>query len=138
MKIGGRKEQLLQHRLQPVHPFFGQRRSKLDGAIVNRTLAELKVEQHPDKTFVGYVERGFTFLGYQSKSTGPVGVAPPTVERLIERVTRLYERGASTRCIGEYARRWMVWVKSDLSGRVVCPDVDTIRLPVPLHQFPIN
>ena len=32
--------------------------------IVNETLAELQVEQHPDKTFVGRVERGFTILGY--------------------------------------------------------------------------
>ena len=30
---------------------------------VNETL-ELRVEQHPDKTFIGRIERGFTFLGY--------------------------------------------------------------------------
>ena len=31
--------------------------------VVNQTLAELKVEQHPDKTSVGKTERGFCFLG---------------------------------------------------------------------------
>jgi hypothetical protein len=35
-------------------------RWKLRAAIrlVNETLAELKVEQHPDKTFIGRVSRG--------------------------------------------------------------------------------
>jgi hypothetical protein len=32
--------------------------------IVNETLRELRVEQHPDKTFIGRIKRGFTFLGY--------------------------------------------------------------------------
>ncbi|MCP4255836.1 MAG: hypothetical protein GY775_21035 [Candidatus Scalindua sp.] len=32
--------------------------------IVNETLNMLKVEQHPDKTFIGRVERWFDFLGY--------------------------------------------------------------------------
>ena len=31
--------------------------------IVQRTLAELKVKTHPDKTFVGRTERGFTWDG---------------------------------------------------------------------------
>ncbi|MFI5453890.1 MAG: hypothetical protein ACHRXM_00400 [Isosphaerales bacterium] len=41
-------------------------RWKLRAAIrlVNQTLAELKVEQHPDKPFIGRVSRGFDFLGY--------------------------------------------------------------------------
>jgi len=33
--------------------------------IVCETLAELQVEQHPDKTFIGRISRGFDFLGYQ-------------------------------------------------------------------------
>src|SRR5271157_5226791 len=42
-------------------------RWKLRAAIrlVNHTLAELKLQQHPDKTFIGRVSRGFDFLGYQ-------------------------------------------------------------------------
>ena len=34
--------------------------------VVNETLAELKVQQHPDKTFIGRSEQGFAFLGTQS------------------------------------------------------------------------
>jgi hypothetical protein len=39
---------------------------KLRAAIrlVNQALAALKVLQHPDKTFVGQISRGFDFLGY--------------------------------------------------------------------------
>ena len=40
--------------------------------------------------------------------------SPATVERFVERVNRLYEQGASLRCIGAYVRRWMVWVVSGL------------------------
>ncbi len=41
-------------------------RWKLRGAVrlVNQTLAELKLEQHPDKTFIGRVSRGFDFLSF--------------------------------------------------------------------------
>jgi hypothetical protein len=31
---------------------------------VKQTFAALKVSQHPDKTFIGRIERGFDFLGY--------------------------------------------------------------------------
>jgi hypothetical protein len=39
--------------------------------VVNETLRELRVEQHPDKTFIGRMERGFTFssgIGLRKKA----------------------------------------------------------------------
>ena len=56
-------------------------RWKLRAAVrcVNQTLAELKVQQHPDKTFVGRLSRGFDFLGYRFSRSGIVGVATQTV-----------------------------------------------------------
>ncbi len=80
---------------------------------VNQTLAELKVEQHPEKTFIGRICRGFEFLGYRIHP-GRLGVAKKTAERFAERVTRLYEQGAGVYRIGEYVRRWWIWVKSGL------------------------
>ena len=80
--------------------------------IVNQTLAEVKGEQQPDKTFVGRIARGFSFLGYQMNAAGLVGVAPPTMKRFVERVNQLYEQGADASRIGEYVRRWLVWVRS--------------------------
>jgi RNA-directed DNA polymerase len=92
--------------------------------IVNETLAELKVEQHPDKTFVGRVSRGFEFLGYAITTPGIVGVAKKTLERFVERVTRLYEQGVDSIRIADYVRRWRVWVVSGLRG-VACDGVGT-------------
>lgn len=91
--------------------------------VVNQTLAELKVEQHPDKTFIGRVVRGFTFLGYQIGAVGIIGVAPSCWKGFEERVLRLYEQNAPPdvirQRIGDYARRWMRWVVSGVQGVVV-------------------
>jgi hypothetical protein len=92
--------------------------------LVNETLDELKVEQHPDKTFVGRVSRGFEFLGYAITTPGIVGVAKKTLERFVERVTRLYEQGADSARIADYVRRWRVWVLSRLRA-VACGGVGT-------------
>ncbi len=92
-------------------------RWKLRVAIrtVNETLAALKVEQHPDKTFIGRIERGFDFLGYRFQSDGLAGVARQTIERFVERATRLHEQGADSERIGEYVRRWVKWGGSGLA-----------------------
>ena len=50
----------------------------------------------------------------QITDTGLIGVAPPTVDRFVARVNRLYEQGASLQCIGQYVRRWCKWVVSGL------------------------
>jgi hypothetical protein len=44
--------------------------------IINETLRELRVEQPPDKTSIGRIERGFTFLGYWITAKGATGAAP--------------------------------------------------------------
>jgi hypothetical protein len=79
-----------------------------------RTLAELMLEAHPDKTSIGRVCRGFSFLGYYIASAGIVGIAPQTRKRFVERLTRLYEQGAPVERIGNYVRRWQRWLVSGL------------------------
>jgi RNA-directed DNA polymerase len=69
------------------------------------------VQQHPDKTFIGRIARGFDFLGYRFSSSG-LGIAPRTMERFAERMTRLYEQGADANRIGAYARHWWRWVQA--------------------------
>ena len=90
-------------------------RLKLREAIrlVNQVLAELHVEQHPDKTFIGRISRGFAFLGYAFQPAG-LEVAPPTIKRCVERVSRLYEQGVDLVHIGTYVRRWLRWARSGL------------------------
>jgi hypothetical protein len=85
--------------------------------VLNETLAALGLEKHPDKTFIGRVERGFDFLGYR---LGPKGLAlaRQTVGRFVERATRLQERERSGRAspgaLGEYVRRWRRWAGAGL------------------------
>ncbi len=79
--------------------------------VMNQIFNELKLEQHPDKTLIGRTERGFDFLGYHFKPDG-LSIAGMTVERLMERMTRLYEQGAHSLRIGQYVSRWIRWVEA--------------------------
>ena len=47
-------------------------RGKLKEAAraLNQTLQELKLEKHPDKTYIGKIERGFDVLGYHFSPQG--------------------------------------------------------------------
>ena len=38
--------------------------------VLNQTLQELKLEKHPDKTYIGKIERGFDVLGYHFSPQG--------------------------------------------------------------------
>lgn len=93
---------------------------KLRAAVrcVNQSLADLKIRQHPHKTFVGRISRGFDFLGYRLASAGIMGPATPTVERCVERMSQLYEQGAAGVRIGDYVRHWWIWVRGGLAGEI--------------------
>jgi RNA-directed DNA polymerase len=92
-------------------------RAKLRSAvrIVNAMLASLWLEKHPDKTFIGRIERGFDFLGYHF-GPGVLRLADATMERFVAHATRLYEQGRLARIkaplLGTYVRRWRGWAKS--------------------------
>ncbi len=82
------------------------------------------MEKHPDKTFIGRIERGFDFLGYHFSPDGLL-VAKKTVENFVARAIRLYEQEpgealASSR-LGLYLRRWVRWA----GGAVTEPSVLT-------------
>ena len=81
--------------------------------VINQTLHKLKLAQHPDKTWMGKIDRGFTFLGYHHTRAGMMPAAD-TIERFRKRVTQLYEQGASTTRIGAYETRWWRWVRAGL------------------------
>jgi RNA-directed DNA polymerase len=75
---------------------------------VNETLAELQVQQHPDKTFIGRISRGFSFLGYEFNESGLVDVVQSTRARCAERIRQLYEQDVPSQRIGQYFRRWFI------------------------------
>ncbi len=49
----------------------------------------LRLEKHPDKTFIGRIERGFDFPGYHFS---PAGLTVAKEARFVARATRLYEQ----------------------------------------------
>jgi RNA-directed DNA polymerase len=58
---------------------------------LNQILSKLKVEKHPDKTFIGKVERGFDFLGYHF-SRKPLEIAQITWQKHVLHIIQLYEQ----------------------------------------------
>ncbi len=96
-----------------------------------QALGSLNLEKHPDKTFIGRIERGFDFLGYHF---GPAGlsVAVKSVEQFVARATRLYEQEpgeafASSR-LGLYVKRWLRWTRGGVqvccqSGAEACETI---------------
>jgi hypothetical protein len=94
-------------------------RWKLRRAVkaINEVLGVLELEKHPDKTFIGRIERGFDFLGYHFSRDG-LTVAKATIMRFLERASRLYEqeRGkpGGSPLFEVYVRRWVGWAGSIL------------------------
>jgi RNA-directed DNA polymerase len=86
--------------------------------VVNQVLGFLRLEKHPEKTFIGRIERGFDFLGYHFSRKG-LTVARETLKRFVERATRLYEQepgeppGSSR--LGLYVKRWLRWVNGGIN-----------------------
>ena len=84
---------------------------------LNRELHALQLEKHPEKTFVGRIEKGFDFLGCRFTRQN-LTVARKTIENFPERALRLYEqepgeRGGSPR-LESYATRWRRWATAGL------------------------
>jgi hypothetical protein len=85
--------------------------------VVNQVLASLGLVKHPEKTFIGRIEKGFDWLGYHMSRAG-VCVATTTLQHFVARSLRLYEQelregGASSR-LGDYVRCWVRWVSAGL------------------------
>ncbi len=102
--------------------------------IVNETLNLLRVDKHPDKMFIGKVERGFGFLGYFLKP-GILRVAWETLKRFAQRIIQLYEQGADEVRIGEYVRHWCRWVSAGVALQLKPFKVWGHRKNFPLHPL---
>ena len=75
-------------------------------------LGALRLEKHPDKTFIGRIEKGFDFLGFHFNRDG-LTVAKATIEKFVARAARLYEQDrkepSGPSRLGMYVRRWVAW-----------------------------
>jgi len=96
-------------------------RWKLKRAVkkVNQRLNALDLAKHPDKTFIGRIEKGFDFLGYHVDRTG-LRVATATLQRFTAKAARLYEQEqrdpAGPPVFGQYVRRWQGWAYGGLQS----------------------
>lgn len=102
---------------------FAPTRWKLRHAIrvLNQTFAELGLEQHPGKTFIGRTVRGFDFLGYHV-APERVTLAAHTIRRMNQKALRLYEQEpqdaqARVQRLGVYLMRWRRWTRAGLCRR---------------------
>jgi RNA-directed DNA polymerase len=90
---------------------------------VNQHFHQLKVEQAPDKTFIGKISKGWDFLGYHFDGK-QLTVAAKTVENHVLHYRQLYEQLRMKKAIsiemasvlGLYVKRWQRWVAAGLQG----------------------
>lgn len=78
---------------------------------VNQHFSQLKVEQAPDKTFIGKISKGFDFLGYQFGQE-KLRVSKRALENHIRRLSRLYEQTKHLpnwqTLLDDYRQRWII------------------------------
>lgn len=91
-------------------------------ARLNRIFNLLKIEKHPDKTFIGRIDKGFDFLGYRFGG-GTLALAQSTWNNFRAHLHRLYEQkrtapeGAAA--LDAYVTRWVRWTTAGLNGLTV-------------------
>jgi RNA-directed DNA polymerase len=78
--------------------------------VLNQIFSELRLERHPDKTFIECMERGSNLPDYHFSPHG-LSVAEETIEKCLARTVRCYEQApgeavASSR-LGKYLQRWI-------------------------------
>ena len=96
---------------------------------LNAIFSGLGLEQHPDKTFIGRIEKGFDFLGYHF-SRERLALAAKTIANATEKIHRLYEQKRTTpervAALDDYLRRWRRWATAGLNGLTL-----SVALPMP-------
>lgn len=89
---------------------------------LNRCLTAFGFEQHPDKTFIGRVEKGFDWMGFWFTDKGCTSVTPRAVSNCLTKLRRLYEQARrhpsvtlDARVAG-YLSHWSRWARSGFTG----------------------
>jgi len=116
-------------------------RHKLRAAVrqLNRWFEHYGFVQHPDKTFIGKVAKGFDWLGHWFTLEGLVGPAPRALSNFASKLRQLYEQARKRPSLREglelrvarYVKRWYRW----LCRQYQPTDADEPRCPTPpLHK----
>jgi hypothetical protein len=109
---------------------------------VNQHFHQLKVEQAPDKTFIGKISKGWDFLGYHFDGK-QLTVAAKTVEKHVLHYRQLYEQLRMKKAtsiemasvLGLYVKRWQRWVAAGLQRIKIGVFYELIQYPQVLIQI---
>jgi hypothetical protein len=107
---------------------------------VNQHFHQLKVEQAPDKTFIGKISRGWDFLGYHFDGK-QLTVAAKTVQKHVLHYRQLYELLRKKKAtsdemalaLGQYVKRWQRWVVAGLDDKPINIVFCIEQMPSPLN-----
>ncbi|MEO0416825.1 MAG: hypothetical protein AAF226_17945, partial [Verrucomicrobiota bacterium] len=96
-----------------VSVILAESRWKLRRAVrvMNQVLASLRLEQHPEKTFIGRVTHGFDYLGIEFSAAGGMSPSAVSEARRKEKTARLYEQGACRERIETYRQNWQRYLR---------------------------
>nr|WP_318466695.1 hypothetical protein [Photobacterium leiognathi] len=70
---------------------------------LNQFFNQFSFKQHPDKTFIGKIDKGFDWMGAQFAQSGIVDIAPRSLKKILENIQRLYEQ--TPQRVAEYLNR---------------------------------
>jgi RNA-directed DNA polymerase len=96
--------------------------------MMNRWFEQARLQQHPDKTFIGRISKGFNWLGYLYNQNGLVGIAPRSSNNFSLKLHRLYEQARGlhlskqeTRLrVVDYIKRWQQWSCAGITFAACC------------------
>jgi RNA-directed DNA polymerase len=100
--------------------------------VLNKTFNESGLEQHPDKTLIGRIKKGFSFLGYFLKPN-TLSFAKKTIKQFKTYIARLYEQGADINRIRDYVKKCLRRVngfRANKNGFYIL-----LYVPVPLRSL---
>lgn len=79
-----------------------------------QVLHSLRLKMHPDKTFIGKISKGFTFLGLDFSDK--IQVSPQSTTNHLTKIAQRYARGLSESQVGDYIVRWRSWCQGLLKA----------------------
>ncbi len=85
---------------------------------LNEAIASVGLCLHQEKRFVGRMDKGFDFLGYQIHPSRRLRPSAESLRCLVVRAGRLYEQGDDIGRLRQYVTRWTPWLWGALDGLV--------------------
>ena len=107
---------------------FTKTRWQLRKAVkkLNQFFNQFSFKQHPDKTFIGKIDKGFDWMGFQFARDGIVDIVPRSLKKILENIQRLYEQ--TPQRVAEYLNRSLSYFTATTELIGVTPTEKEARL----------